>query len=273
MKSPFSKILISALLMGLCACAKAPLTPVSHDTDALWTNYAKTAQNVTTPFRTQLSLRYGFEGDTDRVQALLWGNTAKKLRLDITAGVGITVAKIYEDEKIFTLYVPNEETAYVHEGAQKPLFNVGVPMPLGLHHLTLILQGHYASVFGLNHSNTPLAPKDTTIPQEFLADLPEDAVAYHVNDGDFAGTLVLNSLGLPVFWQEEASKGWAMSLWYKDNTTLPYKIDIKHIRSERKAVLIIKERASDLDLFTSTQMRLIYPEDTQILPLEELQER
>ncbi len=273
MKAYFSKALLATLVLGLCACAKAPLGPVSHDADALWQNYAKTAQSVTTPFRTQLSLRYGVEGSTDRVQGLLWGNSVQELRLDISAGVGVTVAKIYEGAKEFVIYVPSEEKAYIQQGAEKPLFNVGVPMPLGLSHLTLILQGHYASVFGLKHSSTALAIQDADISSEFTEDMPEDAKVYTLDSGDFRGTLVLNALGQPIFWQEDSSTGWTIALWYKDHESVPYKLDIKHIASERKAVLIVRERASDLDLFTASQMQLTFPKETEVRPLEELQEQ
>ncbi len=271
MKAVFSKAFLTLLMLGLCACGKSPLSPVSHDSDALWQNYAKSAQSVTTPFRTQLSLRYGVEGSTDRVQGLLWGNSSQKLRLDIAAGVGVTMAKIFEDQREFIIYIPQEEKAYVHKGEEKPLFNVGVPMPLGLNHLVLILQGHYASVFGLAREGSPMPLAETDLVLADRDELPAEAVAYTLEEGQFRGTLVLSPLGLPIYWQEDSTTGWTIALQYREHENIPYKLEIKHIASERKAVLIVKERASDLDLFTPEQMRLIFPKETTILPLEDLQ--
>ncbi len=271
MKSPLSKGLLSLLLLSLCACAKGGLGPVNPDADATWKSYAQSAHNVTTPFRNQLSLRYGVEGSTDRVQALLWGNSSETLRLDISASVGLTVAKILEDTEEFILYIPQEEVAYLYKGAEKPLFHVGVPMPLRLNHLALLLQGHYASVFGLAFEGKPMPINQTDIFLAAQEELPPTAVGYVLDEGDFRGTLVLDSVGLPLFWQEDSTTGWTIAMHYKEHETLPYKLEINHLASERKAVLIVKERASDLDLFTQEQMRLIFPKETKQLPLEDLQ--
>ncbi len=265
-----SRLFMALLTFGLCACAKPDLKTVDHNADALWKNYAQSAKTVSKPFRTQLSLRYGVEGRTDRVSALLWGNSAQGLRLDISASVGITVAKILEKPQDFLLYIPQENVAYTHEGKEKASFTAGIPMPLNLEHLTLLLQGHHASVFGLRYQGQPLAVDKATALLINPDDLPNSAKAYTLEEGPFRGMLVLNSLGQPVFWQEDNSTGWTMEISYKEHELLPYKLYIKHIASERKAVLIVKERAFDLDLFTPEQMRLILPKETVIHPLEDL---
>ncbi len=265
-----SRICMALLTLSLCACAKPGMKSIDHDADALWKNYAQSANTVTKPFRTQLSLRYGVEGKTDRVSTLLWGNSADILRLDISASVGITLAKILEKPQEFILYIPQEGVAYAHEGKKKPSFNIGVPMPLNLEHLTLLLQGHHASVFGLSYAGQPLAVDKATPLLINPEDLPNNAKAYTLEEGAFRGMLVLNDLGQPVFWQEDNSTGWTMEISYKEHETLPYKLYIRHIASERKAVIIVQERAFDLDLFTPEQMRLILPKETVLYPLEDL---
>ncbi len=266
-----SRLLLGICFLSLCACAKPGLSPVDNDADALWKTYAQSANTTSTPFRSQLSLRYGVEGKTDRLLALFWGNSAKALRLDISASVGITVAKIEENPKEFLLYLPQEAAAYTHKGAPKASFTLGVPMPLGLQHLGLLLQGQYAQVFGLEYGGTPSPATET---QQLLIspeDLAQGSVAYPLEEGSFRGMLVLNALGLPVFWQEDNSTGWTMEISYREHEKIPYKLDIKHIESERKAVLIVKEHTFDLDLFTPEQMRLILPKETVIHPLKDLE--
>ncbi len=257
-------------MLGLCACAKPSMGPIDSDADALWKNYAKSAQTLNKPFRNALSLRYGTEGRTDRVSALLWGNSSQTLRLDISASVGITVAKILESPQGFMLYIPQEEVAYAQEGAKKTSFNIGIPLPLSLEHVSLLLQGHYATVFGLQFDGKPMPLKETDLALYGFPELPEDAVAYALEDGPMRGTLVLNALGQPIFWQEDNSTGWTMEFSYKEHEEQTYKLYIRHLASDRKAIIIVKERASDLNLFTPEQMRLILPQETVVYPLEDL---
>ncbi len=270
MKKHLSRLILAVSLLSLCACAKPSMGPIDKDADALWKNYAQSAKTLDKPFRNTLSLRYGVEGKTDRVSALLWGNSSQTLRLDISASVGITVAKIFESSDKFTLYIPQEEVAYVHEGENKASFNMGVPLPLSLEHVSLILQGHYATVFGLQFDGAPMPLNQADIALFGSPELPEDAVAYALEQAPFRGVLVLNSLGQPIFWQEDNSTGWIMEFAYREHAKLPYKLHIKHIDSQRKAIILVKERDSDLNLFTPEQMRLILPKETVLYTLKDL---
>ncbi len=276
---------LALLLVFLCACAKdpqvVPLTPVAppkeeappveapkkSEAEIIWDKYLATAKMSMTPFRNQLTLRYGVEGKTDRAAALLWGNSSKEIRLDINAGVGISVAKVYEGPKDFILYLPREKTAYLYSGKEKPLFTIGVPMPLGLAHLTEILTGQYAKVFGEEY--TDIMPiKDAELPANL--ELPSDAKAYALMGHDFEGTLVLNTEGLPLYWQGDDGHGWTMELSYRDGGKQPYKLNIQHISSKRRALLLVKERSSKLPAFRRDKLRLTFPKSTAVKPLEKL---
>ncbi len=270
MKQTLSRLALGLMTLSLCACAKPSMPPIDSNADAVWKSYAQSAHTLNKPFRNQLSLRYGVEGQTDRVSALLWGNSSQTLRLDISASVGITVAKILESPDNFTLYIPQEEVAYVHEGQSKESFNIGIPLPLSLEHVSLLLQGHYGTVFGLQFDGMPMPLREADVLLLGNPEVPEDAVAYALEEGDFRGKLVLNTLGQPVFWQEDSSTGWTMEFSYKEHEEQPYKLYIRHLASERKAIIIVKERAVDLDLFTPKQMRLILPQETVQYPLEDL---
>ena len=259
------------LLFLLCSCTKQVQDIPTGNVDAVWKNYLSSSLVPMTPFRTEVSLRFGTDGNTNRVNALLWGNSSNKLRLDIMTSIGTSVAKIYEDNREFILFIPQEEKVYIHKGSQKPLFNLGIPLPLRLTHLTYILQGQYANVFGVERSSNALPAHSSNILKENLKDIPLDAIAYTLPDNTFQGTLILNSSGNPIYWQDNNKDGWFIFIYYKDHATMPYKLYIKHIGTKNTARLIIKKHISNLDLFTAKQIQLIYPQDTILLPLDTLQ--
>ena len=120
------KIIVFCCLVLLCACARQPVLQTSPENRAVleqrWQKFAALgAAEKSKPYRLQLSLRFGTEGDTRRVTALFWGNSQRQLRLDVMAGVGTTVAKILEDGQHFLVYSPSENKAYFYQGATKPL--------------------------------------------------------------------------------------------------------------------------------------------------------
>jgi outer membrane biogenesis lipoprotein LolB len=125
-------LLLCALAL-LCACARQPVMEAPSPEararlEQTWQRYVAADDAVApAPYRLQLSLRFGTEGDTRRVTALFWGNGQRKLRMDVMAGVGATVANILEDGQHFLVFAPNERKAYFHQGANKPLLQVGVP--------------------------------------------------------------------------------------------------------------------------------------------------
>ena len=50
--------------------------------------------------------------------------------MDVMAGIGAVVAKIWESGDEFLVYSPTENRAFFHQGSNKPLLRVGVPVPL-----------------------------------------------------------------------------------------------------------------------------------------------
>ncbi len=256
-------ITLLCLFVSLCACGKSPqLPPPSHvDADALWQRYSADAHSPLTPFRSSFSLRFGTEGDTRRVTAILWGNSKEELRLDVNAGIGVTIAKILENHDTVLIYLPTDNVAFFHEGIQKPLFNVGVPMPLGLAHLTSILEGRYSTVFGTQRTDDIEGVSGSA--------LPEHAVQFTLKDSAFEGTLVLDTQARPVRWQSEDTDEWTVLLAYRDDAVVPYKLTITHADTGKKALLLVKDRRQNLTPFTETQMQLILPNDTVVRPLKD----
>lgn len=252
------KLVLFCMALFLCACAKQPPhpgAPEGKDAPLIahrWQAYADASSGTVTPYRLQMSLRFGEEGNTRRVTALLWGNGGRELRLDVMAGVGTVVAKILEDGEHFLVYAPMENKAYFHQGAASPLLRVGVPVPFGLSRLTALLTGHYSAAFGDRHAG---------------AEMLSDGMVRYALEGTPGGRLDLNAAGLPVAWNETSADGWRMEIAYDDGTPpLPRRLTLTH-GSGKRAILLVKERERPGTPFTSEQMRLTLPEGAPLLPL------
>lgn len=258
------KIVIFCLLSLLCACARQPMLATSPEQQAMldqrWQKFvAQGAAHAPAPYRLDMSLRFGTQGDTRRVTALFWGNSQRQLRLDVMAGVGATVAKILEDGQHFLVYSPSENKAYFYQGAARPLLQVGVPVPFNLGHLAELLNGRYAAVFG---------------PQFERAAVTADGKAQYDLQGRPGGRLVLNEQGLPVAWQEQSDgKGWSMEILYDDGPTpLPHRLNLMHSNGKR-AIVLVKEREKPAQAFTKEQMALPLPQDAPLLPLAKFKQQ
>lgn len=258
MKKIFVLCCICSLAL-LAACARQPSLDMTPENQAKleerWQAFSALGQHSPlAPYRLQMSLRFGTEGDTRRVTALFWGNSQRRLRLDVMAGVGATVAKILEDGQHFLVYSPTDNKAYFYQGAAKPLLQVGVPVPFNLEHLADLLNGRYSAVFGKNFTTGHLMPGD---------------LAQYTLEGTPGGVLTLDQAGLPVAWSEkgDSGKGWKMEVAY-DNTTppLPQRLNLVHSNGKR-AIVLIKDREKPAVPFTDGQMTLSIPEGVPLLPL------
>lgn len=249
-------------LIALTACAKQPQFDTNPSDPAaavaLWQRFEAASAAEARPFRVQMSLRYGPEGDSRRVVALLWGNDSRQLRLDVMAGVGVTVAKIAEEGDHFLLYDPSQHKAYFHQGSQKPLLVMGVPIPLGIADLSALLQGQYTHVFGQSYSAAYAAAVSSA----------SGGIKYSLDHNRLRGQLELNQQGLPLLWRENGTLGWSMSIAYSDDSPpLPRRIAIDHPNGE-KALILVKERNFPAKPFTAENLKLILPESTQLQPLK-----
>ena len=139
-------------VLALCSCAKKLLwrrLATLSFADRWDQMLAISKGKHQSPWRMQMSLRFGDEGDTRRVTGIMWGNNDRKLRLDVMAGgKGAIVAKILEDGPHFLIYATQINKAYFHQGEKQAAFQVGVPVPFDLPQLAEVLNGNYAAVFG-----------------------------------------------------------------------------------------------------------------------------
>lgn len=268
-QSLFPVLLLLCFVIHLTACARPPLTsgdPAAPGVaDALWNHYLDVSKGheslvaVHRSYRLQLSLRYGTEGDTRRVTALLWANDQNRLRMDVAAGVGVTVANILDDGSYFVVYAPHEGRAYYHHGRQKPLLQAGVPMPFGVGDLAALLHGRFTRIFGAQTTGQALQR-------------PGGGILFPLADSRVPGTLEMDARGLPVAWRDLQPGGWTLQISYDDaEQPLPYKLEISHGTGQR-AIMLVKAREYLPLPFTDAQLSLILPEGTPVLPITQFRQ-
>lgn len=248
------KAVILILSLFLAACARAPLQPAGEgETAKIWSEMEAASATASGPYRLQLSMRFGEEGDTRRVTALLWGNGENAMRLDVMAGVGAIVAKIAEEGDDFLVYMPRENKAYFHQGSNRPLLKIGVPVPFDLMQLADLLNGRFARVFG----NVPASAKM----------LPNGSASYELS-GNLAGQLEVAANGAPVEWKQQ-SGGWQLSLGYdEEQPHLPKSLRLANLNGKR-AIILVKERETVDRPFTADQLKMSVPTGMPLIPLEQ----
>lgn len=245
------KILLAILLPLLFACAKqAPVAPPeATGLDKPWQLLTEISRQNDGPSRLGLSLRFGREGDTRRVTALLWSNDYKTVRLDVMAGVGTAVAKILDQPDHFLLVAPTENRAFEHSGSNRPLLRVGAPLPFNLSQLAELLAGHYAQVFGASPGS---ARQDG------------ENVKYEL-EKPAGGSLEVAADGLPANWK---TGGWNVRFRYGDDQTVPSSLRLTG-QDGKIAVLLVKNREYPGEAFSERQMELKAPAGTRLLPLSQ----
>ncbi|MDR1857021.1 MAG: hypothetical protein LBR22_07680 [Desulfovibrio sp.] len=243
--------LLAFCLLALCACGRAVPPPPAADADGPWQAYlADSAARPDAPFRLGLSLRFGTEGDTRRVTALLWGNGDGRLRMDVMAGVGVLAASYMETDDHVLMLDPRARKAYFHRGSLKPRLKMEFPLPFDLGRLAKLLTGHWVGVFGTGHGESEALPVGR---------------GYRL-EGDPGGWLTLDSRGLPIAWREDDAEGWRMDIAYDEGQPpLPRRVQLAHGKGG-KAILLVRERET-VRPFEDEQLRLALPADVALLPM------
>ena len=235
----------------------------------IWQRYtarALAAENMSGPFRVSANLRYtSASGESTRVSSLLWGNgkadSPYPLRLDLLAGVGAVVAKIREDSGNFIAFAPDEKTAYTHARDDRTLVSFGVPIPLTLGDLTLLLTGQGGRLFLPSTIRT-----DSGAPAEHK--LTENGASYVVTGANLSGVLELSSTGVPIAWRELRQDGWSISIEPgEENPLHPRRLRISHPQGY-SAIIVVREISRVSPPYTAEQMDLTLPPGTATKPLE-----
>lgn len=235
----FPLILLTLLL---CACAKtgpAPEAPERELIQARW-DLMETSPEPE-PFRVQFSLRLGEEGNTRRVTGVLWGNDTENIRMDILAGVGVVIAKISDSPERFVLYTPRDNKEYFHNGDEKPMLKIGIPLPFSPQMMAALLTGQYQKVFGSAYSAASMGKNDN--------------IEYTLEQGP-EGVLTVNPEGAPVAWSQ-GTQGWKLDITPEENSRLPKRLKFSN-PDGKLAIVLVKEREKS-GLFAKKQMRLSIP--------------
>lgn len=276
---PVLPVVLFALLLCLTACtarhgSTLPVPPPVPEPQAddraarIWQRFvarADTAEVMTGPFRISASLRYtDGSGKSTRVSSLLWGNgkadSPYPLRLDLLAGVGTVVAKVHEDADSFTAYAPEEKTAWTHQGGTRTLASFGVPIPLSLGDLTMLLTGRSGLLF-----IPPSRHAGAGVPPEHR--LTDNGAWYAVPDARLSGAVELSETGAPLAWKESGTDGWSVELKPDDvNPLLPTTLRISHPRGY-SALIVVKEIARVSPPYSTARMELVLPPGTRREPL------
>jgi hypothetical protein len=273
--------LFLALLASACAPKQPPVLvapppetapePEEDEASRVWRRFAQkaaAADVLSGPFRASATLRYtDQQGKNQRVSALLWSNNQAQspwpLRLDLTAGVGTVVAKAREDQRAFSLYVPDEESVYTGEGGGRTLASFGVPVPLSLSDLTLLLTGRAGALF---------LPRGA---QGEQAGVPEErgqsggGAEFTLRGVPLPGILTLAASGVIVSWREARSGGWRIDFEPDDkNPMQPRRLRINHGQGW-SARVVVRELARVSPPYSEARMALDLPPGTVTKPLAE----
>lgn len=262
--------LVLPLLLFCFACVPSPALMGDEKALQTWERYtarAKAAEKNTGPFRVSGTLRYtGYDGQSTRVSSLLWGNgdldSPYPLRLDLIAGVGNVVAKIREDQESFLAYDPNKNTAYAHGRGLNTLVSFGVPIPLTLSDLTLLLTGRSGALL-LPYAENGMPP----MPEEYTR--TENGFSYAVQVANLPGKLEIGDAGAPVSWSEFREGGWAIGFEPRDeNPLLIRRLLISH-PDGYSAIIVVREFERLPGAFSADHLALPLPKGTEIRTLED----
>jgi hypothetical protein len=260
-------LLLSLFLFTACSLPRPGPGGDADEARRTWQRFAargNAAESTSGPFRLAGTLRYtDAEGRSTRVSSLLWGNGDTRspypLRLDLIAGVGNVVAKIHEDDSSFLAYVPDDNTAYTRERGLRTLLAFGVPIPLTLGDLCLLLTGRGGALFlPADDRAAPDMPEGHATPEGF---------AYVLTQAGLPGILELSPAGVPLSWREKLHDGWRISFEpHADNPLLPRRLRIEHDKGY-SALIVIREFDRLSAAFPPDQLALSLPQDAAVKEL------
>lgn len=255
-----------ALSLTLTACTPRTTRPSGPGGDASrsWQAFMARSTAVekgSSPYRINANLRYTANGKSQRVSSFLWGNATKEspIRLDLVAGGTAIVAKIIENSEVFTAYIPDENTAWYHPRGDYALAAFGVPIPLTLQHLGLLLTGRAGQLF-LPHSASGLDPARSTE--------TENGFSFTIADAPLPGTLEVSPEGVPLSWKDSGGDWLIVFEPAADAPMRPRRLKISH-PAGYEAIVVVTGIEYPEAPFTQRQLNLDLPESAKYKPIEE----
>ncbi len=202
------------------------------------------------------SLRLGQEGETNRVNFLLWGNEFYPYRLDISLA-GSTIFQIYEDQKGVLLYIKKSNTVYYYKDIQSAFEVSQIEIPFNLKDILALAQGNFSQGF---ENIEYVSSSYDNVNDTYSYNIPFSQKSKNL----FYGTWTLDKFARPVSW---AQKEWFVEFEYDEETfsdRAPHKIAGQNLKNEL-FTLFIRERSqpkyyspSDLEFKLPADVKTVY---------------
>jgi hypothetical protein len=181
--------LLVLLLLASCAPGTVTTAPQGPSAQDVWTRFHQSStssgrEQALDAFGVRASLNIATPERSSRVVFRFWGNLDGALRVDLEAGVGASLAMWREGEDGFLAYVPERRTAYTHADSRAAMAAFGLPLPLNMRELALVVTGRL----------------DQWAPREYDKAVPgpEDGYAYRIRRAGQVYTLFLDRAGRPL---------------------------------------------------------------------------
>ncbi len=274
-------VLLTSLFLS--ACADKEITPptavdiislTAQQAQEHWDMHIKSTPPLT-PFKAEGSLRFGEEGNTNRVTYVLWGNESNPIRLDILSPFG-PLAHIYEGKNPNNInlddvqfFIPSENTMLTHQNTIVALNVLGIDIPFNLLTLRKIFQGtfplsengmYFTNAYMYSNSNNYIYDVHYNLSSMFngaSVQLDESV------ENPFMGTWTLDENAKPILF---STQGWEITFAYKDMATNPYKISGMH--ENGNVFTIFVNSISVEPSYNEERFKLNIPADARIINLE-----
>ncbi|MDZ7761895.1 MAG: hypothetical protein U5L00_16785 [Desulfovermiculus sp.] len=249
---------VLSLIVGLQACAPltAPREKIpSPQADRVWKRFQQDfASREEVPFWIKASLNYSGPEESRRSILELWGNTGLPLRLDLKAGLGITVSLWRIDTQGWLAYYPDQETAYTHPDSGLALKRLGFPSPFSLQELAYVLTGQTAAC---------LPPSfEQAIPQS------DEHIEYRFTGSSRVRSLVLDQRGQVISMAGSQPFSWTLKLSdYQEESQILIARTYRLETAQHKAVVRIKEVRFRSQPWPEQALSLPLPENTTRRPM------
>ncbi|SHN63361.1 hypothetical protein [Desulfovibrio litoralis] len=270
-----------ALLLNMSACtlfsSKQTATIPNEQADLAWKKFTERSSLNTEQqggFNISSSLKIVHAEKRTFVQTLLWGNVEEehcRLRLDLRANIGVTLAKISEHANELLIFMPEDNKAALSYNSG--LTELGIPIPFSLCELAHIIRGQEADILLPKYQITPIRmDKEKSLK---IKGIEEATVTYLIPEGAFKGRIAVNAEGFPIMWQSDEKRdddyeNWNITFYFADylkQGKMLKKLIIDFPKAKKNITFTIKERGKPNLAYTDAQLDLVLPPHITIAPL------